>query len=58
MPTPVGPLGPDEFDHNDPDLWDWDPEPDVPVTRPAWLRVTAWIIAFVLAIVVIAAVFR
>ena len=54
MPTPVGPLGPDEIDPNDPDLWDWDATASPPAARPVWLRVTAGLavvllIAFVLS---------
>ena len=54
MPTPVGPLGPDEIDPHDPDLWDWDAEDDSPRRQPRWIRLTAWFIAtvFVFAVVV------
>jgi hypothetical protein len=60
MPTPVGPLGPDEIDPNDPDLWDWSGDYDDdsrPRTAP-WIRVTAWVIAVVLAIALIASLLR
>jgi hypothetical protein len=54
MPTPVGPLGPDEIDPNDPDHWDWDAESSPPPGRPVWIRITAGLgvlllIAFVLS---------
>jgi hypothetical protein len=58
VPTPVGPLGPDEIDPNDPDYWDWDPETPMPLGRPPWIRVTAWVIAIALIVFVIASFSR
>jgi hypothetical protein len=58
MPTPVGPLGPDEIDPNDPDLWDWDPPSPARAGWPAWIRITAWAIAVILIVFVIAAFVR
>ena len=60
MPTPVGPLGPDEIDPNDPDLWDWDPPPS-PRARmrwPVWVRATAWIVVVAFALLVVATLLR
>jgi hypothetical protein len=53
MPTPVGPLGPDEIDPNDPDLWDWDSYDDDDRRRPAfpmWIRFTAVVIVMLFAL--------
>ena len=58
MPTPVGPLGPEEIDPNDPDLWDWDPEAPMSLARPRWIRITAAVIALALVVFVIAAFSR
>jgi hypothetical protein len=58
MPTPVGPLGPEEIDPNDPDLWDWDPASTSRVRSPAWVRLTALAITVVLVAFVIAAFSR
>jgi hypothetical protein len=57
----VGPLGPDEIDPNDPDLWDWSGNYDDDDPRPRraqWIRVTAGLIAIVLAIALIASLLR
>jgi len=58
MPTPVGPLGPDETDPNDPDLWDWEAGDETPKRQSRWIRVTAYSIAAVFAIVVILSFLR
>ena len=60
MPTPVGPLGPDEIDPNDPDYWDWDAEAEAPLRlgRAPWIRVTAAVAAIVLVLFVIASFSR
>ena len=58
MPTPVGPLGPGEIDPNDPDLWDWGAGDESPKRQPLWIRVTAYSIAAVFALVVILRVIR
>jgi hypothetical protein len=58
VPTPVGPLGPDEYDPNDPDLWDWSAEEESPRRRSRYLRVIAWLIAAVFALVVVINVVR
>jgi hypothetical protein len=57
VPTPVGPLGPEEIDPNDPDLWDWDPDPESPsrAVWPLWIRFTALAVAGLLVVFVIAA---
>jgi hypothetical protein len=58
VPTPVGPLGPDEIDPNDPDLWDWEGR-DEPLRRhPRWIRVTAYVIAGVFALFVVLSLVR
>jgi hypothetical protein len=57
----VGPLGPDEIDPNDPDLWDWSGDYDDDGSRPRqapWIRITAWVIAIVLAIALVASLLR
>jgi hypothetical protein len=54
----VGPLGPDETDPNDPDLWDWEAADPTPKGRPRWIRVTAYSIAAVFALVVILSFLR
>ena len=58
MPTPVGPLGPDEIDPNDPDYWDWEPDSPARLEQPRWIRVTALFIAVLLALFVIASFSR
>jgi hypothetical protein len=58
VPTPVGPLGPGEFDPNDPDLWDWDPPPEPRPGWPRWMRVTAWLVVVAFALLVVASVAR
>ena len=58
MPTPVGPLGPDEIDPHDPDLWDWEPAYESPRRQPRWIRITAYAIAAVFALAVILSLFR
>jgi len=58
VPTPVGPLGPDEIDPNDPDLWDWNTGDESPRPQPLWIRVTAWTIAGVFTLVVIVSLLR
>jgi hypothetical protein len=60
VPTPVGPLGPDEIDPFDPDLWDWDAEtPErAPRGRPSWIRVTAWIVVVAFGLLAVASLFR
>lgn len=58
MPTPVGPLGPDEIDPNDPDLWDWDPAPDRAPRRSSWIRVTAWVVVVAFGLLAVASLFR
>jgi len=58
MPTPVGPLGPDEVDPNDPDLWDWSAPDDSLPRHAGWIRVTAWAIAGVFALIAIATLLR
>jgi hypothetical protein len=54
VPTPVGPLGPEEIDPNDPDYWDWDAQAPLSVGRPPWIRFTALAIAVILVLFVIA----
>jgi hypothetical protein len=58
VPSPVGPLGPDEIDPNDPDLWDWEACDDSPRRQPLWIRVTAWTIAIIFVAFVIASFVR
>jgi hypothetical protein len=58
MPTPVGPLGPDEIDPNDPDLWDWEAGDHRPPRPARWVRATAWIIAAVFVLALIATLRR
>ncbi len=58
MPTPVGPLGPEEIDPDDPDLWDWDAEFPGRTGWPGWVRVTALLIAVVFGLLAIASLFR
>jgi hypothetical protein len=59
VPTPVGPLGPDEIDPDDPDLWDWEAsDDDSPPRQPRWVRITAWSIATIFAVLVIFSFFR
>jgi hypothetical protein len=58
VPTPVGPLGPDEIDPEDPDYWDWDAETPRSGGWPPWIRFTAGGIAVILLIFVIASVVR
>jgi len=54
VPTPVGPLGPEEIDPNDPDYWDWDAHTPLAVGRPPWIRFTALAIAVILVLFFIA----
>jgi len=54
MSTPVGPLGPEEIDPNDPDLWDWDAESQAPARWPTWVRLSAFAIAVILVVFTIA----
>jgi hypothetical protein len=58
VPTPVGPLGPDEFDPNDPDLWDWDAASTPRAPWSGWVRATACVIVVVFGLLAIASVFR
>jgi hypothetical protein len=58
VPTPVGPLGPDEIDPNDPDYWDWDAQSSARAGTPRWMRVTALLLAVVLVLFVIASFSR
>ena len=58
MPTPVGPLGPGEFDPNDPDLWDWDATDSEGARWPGWVRATAWVVVVAFALLVVAAILR
>jgi hypothetical protein len=58
MPTPVGPLGPDEIDPDDPDLWDWSAGDDAPKRQPRWVRITAYSIALIFALFVVLSYFR
>lgn len=58
MPTPVGPLGPGEFDPNDPDLWDWDAADDERPRSAGWVRATAWIVVVTFAVLVVASFLR
>jgi hypothetical protein len=58
VPTPVGPLGPEEIDPYDPDTWDWDAETPLPTGRPAWIRLTALVCAVILILFVIASFSR
>jgi hypothetical protein len=58
VPTPVGPLGPGEFDPNDADLWDWNVDDDAPRPHPRWIRITAWSIAAMFVLVVVVDVLR
>ena len=58
VPTPVGPLGPDEIDPHDPDLWDWDPPPEPRPARPAWIRVTTWLVVIAFAALVVVSFLR
>ncbi len=60
MPTPVGPLGPDEIDPHDPDLWDWSGDDDGyrRPRQPAWIRITAWIVGVLVVLALLAATLR
>ena len=58
MPTPVGPLGPDEQDPDDPDLWDWDAPWPGRAGWPAWVRATAVVVVIAFTLLVIASFFR
>jgi hypothetical protein len=60
MPTPVGPLGPDEIDPNDPDLWDWDPPSTAGSSArwPVWVRATAWLVVVAFGLLVVASLLR
>jgi hypothetical protein len=55
VPTPVGPLGPEEIDPNDPDYWDWDAEAPLRLERSPWIRITAVVAVIALVLFVIAA---
>jgi hypothetical protein len=59
MPTPVGPLGPGEFDPNDPDLWDgWEDESPTRAARSGWIRAIALLVVVVFGLLTIVALFR
>jgi hypothetical protein len=58
MPTPVGPLGPDEFDPNDPDLWDWETSARSDRQWSGWVRVTALVVVVAFGLLVIGSYFR
>jgi hypothetical protein len=58
VPTPVGPLGPDETDPNDPDLWDWDAEFPARAGWPGWVRATAVVVALAFGLLAVASIFR
>ena len=59
VPTPVGPLGPDEIDPHDPDFWDWETPAASSRTRStAWIRATVWVVVAAFALLVIASFFR
>lgn len=58
VPTPVGPLGPEEIDPNDPDYWDWGTEAPMRLGRPPWIRITASVLAVILILFVIASFSR
>jgi hypothetical protein len=58
MPTPVGPLGPDEIDPYDPDLWDWDAASPTNGRRRSWIRATAWIVVVAFGLLAVASFFR
>jgi len=58
VPTPVGPLGPDEIDPNDPDLWDWDAESPPRTGWSGWVRATALVVVVVFGLLTIVSIFR
>ena len=58
MPTPVGPIGPDEIDPNDPDYWDWDAEAPLRTGRALWIRLTAALGVILLVVFVVASFSR
>jgi hypothetical protein len=58
VPTPVGPLGPDEIDPNDPDLWDWDASAPARSPQPRWIRLTALIVVFAFGLFALATLLR
>ena len=59
VPTPVGPLGPGEFDPNDPDLWgDWEDAPATRSVQSAWVRAIAVLVVVAFVALTIAAFFR
>jgi hypothetical protein len=59
VPTPVGPLGPDEIDPFDPDLWDWDAAaPEHARRRPTWITVTAVIVIVAFGLLAVASILR
>ena len=58
MPTPVGPLGPDEIDPNDPDLWDWEDRSPAGNGRAGWIRAVAIVVVVVFGLLTIASLFR
>jgi hypothetical protein len=58
VPTPVGPLGPDETDPFDPDLWDWDAQSEPRAGWPSWVRATAWLVVVAFGVLAIASILR
>ena len=59
VPTPVGPLGPGEFDPNDPDLWgDWEDAPTTRGVHSPWVRAVAVVVVVAFVALTIAALFR
>jgi hypothetical protein len=59
VPTPVGPLGPGEFDPNDPDLWgDWEDAPATRSSQSAWVRAIAVLVVVAFVALTVAAFFR
>jgi hypothetical protein len=58
VPTPVGPLGPDEIDPFDPDLWDWEASESPRAATSRWIRATAWVVVIAFGLLAIASLFR
>jgi hypothetical protein len=58
VPTPVGPLGPEEVDPNDPDLWDWNAASTSRGRRSGWIRATALVVVVAFGLLAIASLFR
>jgi hypothetical protein len=58
VPTPVGPLGPEEVDPYDPDLWDWDAESPSRPRWSGWIRLTACVVIVAFGLLAIASLFR